>query len=477
MDATRGVSSRPFATRRHTAHFKPRSSPLAGPVLSTDSGHGVGDTGDLKPRYRPSRISSTPDLPALDRNTSECSETATTSTHETYHSNYSLVSSSHASEATTVASHSVFPDDKSVRRRTLTSLRSGRSANPDSTAPFHPTPGHRTTSSTSGRTLSSPSTSRNPDENWLTAKTTPRFSRYGMNAPGVVMPVPARNHPSRASAKRPRTAPGNPEVVVPRFNGGSRSAPSTIGVTASRNARPAHGRAQTYSLPAMSAALSPRSRSASTPTLITPIFESSEEFIQGADVDNANGFLIPPPPSVSSPKTSSLTISPSSLPSLTRSESGDESAIMASDVSTSTIGSIGTLAPDPSLAFYMRGSSSVYTATTVSAASLSAENSDIETVKKGRRFAKLAATFKRTKPEKQLSSSLPAVPALILTAHDSSSDVGDFGQLQSKTWVSNPDRSDGRKKGPGLWRRFAMSVTSRRTSRGSVASGEKRNMH
>jgi hypothetical protein len=477
-----GQPPRPAVNRRHTAQFKPRSSPLAGPALSSEGGHGgVGDDrADLKPRYKPSRISSTPELQSLDRIASEWSDVASTSTHDSHYTNFSLLSSSHGSDATTVSSHST-PSLRSDKRRSRVSLSGSSTKGVETAVP--PVPAWARASSVSlppshGRTSSAPSTSRNPEENWLTAKTTPRFSRHGMNAPGVVMPVSARAHPSRNQPKRPKTAPGNSDQAAPRFNGEtiSRSAPPTIGYSGTRahGSRPPHWRAQTCSQASMSAALSARSRSASTPTIITPISESVEE---ASDVDSPVEALAPPPPirPASRTSTNSLPValpSMQSVPSLTRSESGDEGAVTASDVSTSTMGSIGTLAPDPSLAFYMRSASTTFMSTTVSASSLPADHSDVETVGKRRKFSKLTSPFRRKKTKARQESSPPfPPPAIVVQDETGYASVDQLGRIQTpiqgmSSEIRYPAVESTPKKSTGLWRRFTMSVTGRRASRG-----------
>jgi hypothetical protein len=45
-----------------------------------------------------------------------------------------------------------------------------------------------------------PSTSRNPEENWLTSASAPRFSRLGLKGDGVVMPVSVKEARRRSTA-------------------------------------------------------------------------------------------------------------------------------------------------------------------------------------------------------------------------------------------------------------------------------------
>ncbi|KAI0686622.1 hypothetical protein C8Q76DRAFT_309951 [Earliella scabrosa] len=77
--------------------------------------------------------------------------------------------------------------------------------------PSSPTPSARSTSSRKSvfqqvdpRTGSPmrlpPSTSRNPEENWLTQSSAPRFSRLGLKAEGVILPVSAREARRRSTA-------------------------------------------------------------------------------------------------------------------------------------------------------------------------------------------------------------------------------------------------------------------------------------
>ncbi|KAI0800044.1 hypothetical protein C8Q74DRAFT_387737 [Fomes fomentarius] len=60
-----------------------------------------------------------------------------------------------------------------------------------------------------------PSTSRNPEENWLTQSAAPRFSRLGLKAEGVVLPVSAREARRRSTASTLTVRAKSLEAVPP----------------------------------------------------------------------------------------------------------------------------------------------------------------------------------------------------------------------------------------------------------------------
>ncbi|PIL29352.1 hypothetical protein GSI_09403 [Ganoderma sinense ZZ0214-1] len=69
-----------------------------------------------------------------------------------------------------------------------------------------------------------PSTSRNPEENWLTQAAVPKFSRAGLKAQGVVMPVSARAA-RRASTVSMSTASASAAARTRSLGGGGPSRP------------------------------------------------------------------------------------------------------------------------------------------------------------------------------------------------------------------------------------------------------------
>ncbi|RPD70672.1 hypothetical protein L226DRAFT_525768 [Lentinus tigrinus ALCF2SS1-7] len=118
----------------------------------------------------------------------------------------------------------------------------GSSGSPKSSRPSSPTPSARsnpsrrsviqtpTGSPVSARAI--PSTSRNPEENWLTQSSAPRFSRLGLKAEGVILPVSVREARRRSTASTlslaSRAKPSDALSPHPR-PGSSSSRSSTAG--------------------------------------------------------------------------------------------------------------------------------------------------------------------------------------------------------------------------------------------------------
>ncbi|KAI0717838.1 hypothetical protein C8T65DRAFT_104294 [Cerioporus squamosus] len=127
----------------------------------------------------------------------------------------------------------------------------GSSGSPKSSRPSSPTPSARSTTSrrsvihtpivTDPRTGSpvatrtTPSTSRNPEENWLTQSAAPRFSRLGLKAEGVVLPVSVREARRRSTASTLSIASTSRaksfDALSPHSSSrpGSTARPSTVG--------------------------------------------------------------------------------------------------------------------------------------------------------------------------------------------------------------------------------------------------------
>ncbi|KAH9848029.1 hypothetical protein C2E23DRAFT_871453 [Lenzites betulinus] len=102
--------------------------------------------------------------------------------------------SPHASSSTTSPSRArVSPSDGSSPKssRPTSPTPSARSA----TSSVKPTPDPRRAS-----LRPPPSTSRSPEDNWLTQSAAPRFSRLGLKAEGVILPVSAREARRRSTA-------------------------------------------------------------------------------------------------------------------------------------------------------------------------------------------------------------------------------------------------------------------------------------
>ncbi|RDX45555.1 hypothetical protein OH76DRAFT_1407939 [Lentinus brumalis] len=117
---------------------------------------------------------------------------------------------------------------------------SSGSSKSSSSPPSSPTPSARSTTSrrtsvintpggspgsVSARTT--PSTSRNPEENWLTQSAAPRFSRLGLKAEGVVLPVSAREARRRSTVSTLSVASTSRVKSVETLSAHSRA--STVG--------------------------------------------------------------------------------------------------------------------------------------------------------------------------------------------------------------------------------------------------------
>ncbi|THH19511.1 hypothetical protein EW146_g1657 [Bondarzewia mesenterica] len=240
---------RPIAHRRHTTSIPARrlsrpyrSSPLAGPALS--SANAISDVPN------PSRVASSPDLKALPRVThSSPSYSPRVDTH-TLRRNVSTSAKSDphvdlarlaAEEKLNGASHheagpSSPSSPSSVKLSKRISLRLSRrasitpsifSTSTRSTSPSPPVPS--LPNARRRRSTITPSTSRDPSENWLTITSAPPFSRLSLAAEGVILPISAKAYAASSSSSREsRSRPSSPISIRSTDSASSVSALSVL---------------------------------------------------------------------------------------------------------------------------------------------------------------------------------------------------------------------------------------------------------
>ena len=234
------LAPRPQPVRRHSTAVPARrlsrpyrSSPLAGPALSPSAA--------LAEHTEPPRVSSSPNLntlPPLPVFLSEQRPRVRRATI-TAHSDPAVVDLarlaaeeilSARSERVPRPSTSPAPSPTPSKRSSL-SLRFSRrasyspSASASSSSSSPPSPIPDLPSRRRSIVVAAPSTSRNPAENWLSATAAPKFSRLGLAADGVVLPVSAKAYAASVSSRRSRPSrPSSPTSVRSADSASSRSA-------------------------------------------------------------------------------------------------------------------------------------------------------------------------------------------------------------------------------------------------------------
>ncbi|TBU22820.1 hypothetical protein BD311DRAFT_822322 [Dichomitus squalens] len=206
--------------------------------------------------------------------------------------------------------HAAAPSPSSSRSHTLPRTNPPP-ASPPSSRPTSPTPSARSNASrrstihghadlraragsppTAAR--APPSTSRNPEENWLTQAAPPRFSRLGLKAQGVVLPVSARE-------ARRRSTISTSERGVRSLDALSAPAPAHTRASSSRSsvASGTYGRAQQRPATSPSASAS----SSRLPSRAASLASASSSRVSVAERDCAT------PPLTMSSATSASSVS------------------------------------------------------------------------------------------------------------------------------------------------------------------------
>ncbi|ETW77033.1 hypothetical protein HETIRDRAFT_460507 [Heterobasidion irregulare TC 32-1] len=210
------LAPRPQPVRRHSTAVPARrlsrpyrSSPLAGPALSPS-----GALAD------PPRVSSSPNLNTL--STLPPRRATVTARSE------------HVPRPSTSPAPSTPPSKRSSlslrfsRRASYspsTSASSSSSSSSSSPPPPVPDLPSRRRRCSIAAAAAAPSTSRDPAENWLSATAAPKFSRLGLAADGVVLPVSAKAYAASISSRRDRPErPSSPISVRSADSADSRSA-------------------------------------------------------------------------------------------------------------------------------------------------------------------------------------------------------------------------------------------------------------
>ncbi|KAJ4471507.1 hypothetical protein J3R30DRAFT_3710029 [Lentinula aciculospora] len=203
--------------RRLSVHRPLRSSPLAGPALSSE-GLLVPDEDDQR-RCKPSRISSTPDLPVV-------------SPYSSVYPTDRLLSPPHSGNTSrpTLVQRKTSPSYLGIPSVSLAKSPSAPSLHVSSTPPSSPNSSSRPPSRENATSDSSPTPTspRSAPGDWLITNSfgdTPRFSRLSMGS-NVVMPVPAKEYrrKSVASVKSIPNFPSwasNPPGLIVRSRSGS----------------------------------------------------------------------------------------------------------------------------------------------------------------------------------------------------------------------------------------------------------------
>ncbi|KAJ3900669.1 hypothetical protein F5879DRAFT_971717 [Lentinula edodes] len=185
-------SPMPSPIRRHSVHRPLRSSPLAGPALSSE-GLVIPDE-DVQRRCKPNRISSSPELPS-------------TSSSSIYPADIDHLPLPAITTRPRLHQRNSSPNYLTVPSVSLTKSPSAPSLHmPSTPSPFSPSTKlslrppyiESNTSSTSSALRSAPVVAGD----WLVTNTyaeTPRFSRLNMGS-NVVMPVPAKEYRRRSIA-------------------------------------------------------------------------------------------------------------------------------------------------------------------------------------------------------------------------------------------------------------------------------------
>ncbi|KAL4247784.1 hypothetical protein ABKN59_008578 [Abortiporus biennis] len=246
---------------RHTMYLTPaprhaarpmRSSPLAGPSLAlgqdgTLTKAGVtapATTNQEKRKYRPNRISSSPELSDLFSDAIRSGHTGGDAEATETPSESSKLSKRFSWGSVKSASRGLVP----VRSRTLSggntssrntwqhqdaevppavppipawalsppeSLTSRRPSTAPSTSPLSPhatshIPSPKRQSASLGKSKTMPSTSRDPEQNWMSQASTPKFSRLSLKAAGVILPVSAKEARRRSTINAGTASSHNP---------------------------------------------------------------------------------------------------------------------------------------------------------------------------------------------------------------------------------------------------------------------------
>ncbi|KAF8236884.1 hypothetical protein L208DRAFT_1390190 [Tricholoma matsutake] len=205
----------PFLRRRHSLppsrSLPPRSSPLSGPAFSNDP-----SAVDTDVRGGPEPCATTSDLPTLLRlsPSTASSKASKASRHVSFAavaSTLYLAASASSPNGPLVTSSGVDSDPSTLHAqiRTLQEMNSGTTTEIgcESHSKFSP-PSHSGMILSTTRIRHSPNLSYSPSsdspEHWMTSNiydTTPRFTRLGLSAPNVVLPVSARQYQRETSKK------------------------------------------------------------------------------------------------------------------------------------------------------------------------------------------------------------------------------------------------------------------------------------
>jgi len=370
--------SRYDMSRRHTTYLAPsprrdlrplRSSPLAGPSIAIDGDGTLTKKGeydndsnaDLRPRYRPNRISSSPEVSSIfsrmmdDESLAGTSNSSSSGNHSVSHSSSETAESTSTDATSVTATEEAIKPSKRLswgliklpslpsmsshsRSKSLSKGSSHSQPPQPSPPPVPPIPvwalpshtrgpspvpsnlsqnrqrvvSHSRRPSTSPGTPSrlsyvgvpdplsqsrnAPSTSRNPELNWMSQAAPPKFSRLSLRAEGVVLPVSVKE------MRRRSTIYGSEHESSSSVNSRTISEPEKAKIRETKSSPPSR---------------MPSSRSLRSLVSLSSLTSSSEPI------------PVPAPPfrtasrhaSTSSIETSASSIPPSTTPSLSRTTS------------------------------------------------------------------------------------------------------------------------------------------------------------